>query len=35
MEAWKELLDNKVNNQTDNGQKNGATRSHKKITSRC
>ena len=35
MEAWKELLDNKVNNQTDNRQKNGATRSHKKITSRC
>jgi len=35
MEAWKELLDNKVNNQTDNVQKNGATRSHKNITSRC
>jgi flagellar secretion chaperone FliS len=35
MEAWKELLDSKVNNQTDNGQKNGATHSHKKITSRC
>ena len=35
MEAWKELLDNKVNNQTDNVQKNGTTRSHKNITSRC
>ena len=35
MEAWKELLDNKFNNQTDNVQKNAATRSHKKITSRC
>ncbi|HIF03297.1 MAG TPA: flagellar export chaperone FliS [Nitrospinaceae bacterium] len=35
MGAWKEILDDKVNNQTDNGQKNGATHSHKKITSRC
>ena len=35
MGAWKELLDNKVNNQTNNVQKNGATRSKKKITSRC
>jgi flagellar secretion chaperone FliS len=35
MEAWKELLDKKVNGQTNNSHKNLATHAHKKITSRC
>lgn len=35
MEAWKELLDKKVDEQTNNGHKNLANHPHKKITSRC
>ena len=35
MEAWKELLAKNHNDKVNNGHQNLATRTHKKITSRC